>query len=829
MRPNQGVDPDLLQVSDCADQSFWPWHGWPIWEDVDIANNHERALRDTWDEASGTFTGPAQNHIHGQRGSAVNLCMPMSFIFQFCWTASDSAYLMITFDLLLNIFGSPFGSTKVRMYFYHAWIWLFALLMSTLLLISGDWGVSKDSLLEDFCWNVNFGHTSLLDGREKSNWPQFQILVYALTALFYSFSFVVAIWAWRRIKNDKLPEGVKEARLHPIKTGTKVVFVCATWLLLQWAFYYFGVIQNSDKITGSMELAAGRRDYDSRPDQTIWGLSHKVFVWMFGFFLGARNIINLIVWRIFVIPEFSEKYQELQLAPGLPTMRLAPAVTRDLIHRVMRAERDEAARNAPQGLPPTDPAEERRRRITLENMARTAPAELRTLADELGVRHDDVLEAGSNKELNEILKNELLYFIGLGMRSALRYPNFEHNEIPDGSGRFRPSRRLGGGPGRVGSRAGMPSMAASAGPQRFTNLHLEDDRQDVEIDLAKADGWEKDEKTDFSKEVSKVFGGRSDAPAPRASANGRRRVVNSRQSAQEMKANQDRQEHLQSFKFKTYAPHTFRRLREMFEIDTLGGDGKDSFLHKSMEAFKVSEFSGGASGQFMYYSADKRFIVKQVTHIEMKRMLDMLHAYVRHMDESRPVLGRGPGGEDKGPPCSLLQRVVQCHRITMYQQMEGQGKGWCFKDGCGCFRGRLYFMVIENCNYARILKQMEDKHQKKTGRAVDITSEDNKLKLELLKDVEQDDEKHQSFFVYDMKGSRVNRSTLLDRPVAMQGGDLPEGWKPAVDRNTGRTYYYKGHKAQWERPAVEMRHRAKTMKDNDLHEEIHMSGEDRDV
>ena len=194
----------------------------------------------------------------------------------------------------------------------------------------------------------------------------------------------------------------------------------------------------------------------------------------------------------------------------------------------------------------------------------------------------------------------------------------------------------------------------------------------------------------------------------------------------------------------------FRRLREMFEIDTLGGDGKDSFLHKSMEAFQVSEFSGGASGQFMYYSADKRFIVKQVDHIEMKRMLEMLTAYFNHMEKSRPVLGRGPGGEDKGPPCSLLQRVVQCHRITMYQQMEGQGKGWCFKDGCGCFKGRLYFMVIENCNYARFTTQMTDKHQKKTGRAVDIVSEDNELKLELLKEVERDDEKRQTLKIHHL-------------------------------------------------------------------------------
>ena len=74
-----------------------------------------------------------------------------------------------------------------------------ALLLSVLLVISGDWGVSDASLLEDFCWNVNFGHHSLLDGKIKSNWPALQWVVYLTTAVFYFFSFFFAIFAKLKI------------------------------------------------------------------------------------------------------------------------------------------------------------------------------------------------------------------------------------------------------------------------------------------------------------------------------------------------------------------------------------------------------------------------------------------------------------------------------------------------------------------------------------------------------------------------------------------------------------------------------------------------------
>ena len=46
-----------------------------------------------------------------------------------------------------------------------------------------------------------------------------------------------------------------------------------------------------------------------------------------------------------------------------------------------------------------------------------------------------------------------------------------------------------------------------------------------------------------------------------------------------------------------------------------------------MEAHKKNSFTGGASGAFMYFSGDKRFIVKQITDDERKVLLDLLPTY----------------------------------------------------------------------------------------------------------------------------------------------------------------------------------------------------------
>jgi hypothetical protein len=45
-----------------------------------------------------------------------------------------------------------------------------------------------------------------------------------------------------------------------------------------------------------------------------------------------------------------------------------------------------------------------------------------------------------------------------------------------------------------------------------------------------------------------------------------------------------------------------------------------------MECHATHSFTGGASGSFMYFSGDERFIVKQVTDAELHTLLDILPA-----------------------------------------------------------------------------------------------------------------------------------------------------------------------------------------------------------
>lgn len=181
----------------------------------------------------------------------------------------------------------------------------------------------------------------------------------------------------------------------------------------------------------------------------------------------------------------------------------------------------------------------------------------------------------------------------------------------------------------------------------------------------------------------------------------------------------------------------------------------------------------------MYYSADKRFIIKQINKNEVNRMLKMLDEYIQHLEDSR---------DGDGPPHSLLQRVVQCNRITMSEHDK------C----CGVRPGRLYFMVMENCFYPRIIRQIAILHKEENPGQPPLSDEATeqlplKEKAPLLRKLELNDYTNQCFFVYDLKGSRHGRSALMDN----------NGTREQQMRST--------------------------MKDNDLRENVHLSAGDRKV
>ena len=260
---------------------------------------------------------------------------------------------------------------------------------------------------------------------------------------------------------------------------------------------------------------------------------------------------------------------------------------------------------------------------------------------------------GEERPLKKVLQNELLFFTGLGIRGALR--EVEQTDWVSG-----------------------------------TQASIDDERN---ISLQDANDYESKEKTDFFGSFTQIFEPGEDTIRQM----GAETLRNTRDETVLQKADRDR--HLTQYKFRTYRPKEFRKLRELFNIDTHSKDGADGLLHKAMEAHQEGSFTGGASGSFMYFSGDKRFIVKQITHGEMVVLLEILPYYIEHMEKSKDLDPESPTYQQ----CkSLLLRIVQCNRIKMYHSTNR-----CIGK---CLQGRVYFMVFENLFWSRLDPEQAQKH-----------------------------------------------------------------------------------------------------------------------
>eukprot|EP01043_Picozoa_sp_COSAG02_P002646 COSAG02_NODE_62_length_43372_cov_14.404710_16_plen_403_part_00 len=206
-----------------------------------------------------------------------------------------------------------------------------------------------------------------------------------------------------------------------------------------------------------------------------------------------------------------------------------------------------------------------------------------------------------------------------------------------------------------------------------------------------------------------------------------------------------------------------------------GSHDRYGLLHAAMEHYEAGSFSGGASGAFMYFSADKRYIVKQMTEEEKNVLLNMLGSYYEYMSQN---------------PDSLLLRVVQCNQVQMYQGCSsvpilGRTVG-------KCLRGRLYFMVFENLNFDALQETMDEIRQESLPAGDQATGategeEESEVQLRARAGVVL----KESMLQYDLKGSWVNRTTIKKGPPAQSGavgtlkdGDLHEQiYLPKDERN----------------------------------------------
>ena len=89
-----------------------------------------------------------------------------------------------------------------------------------------------------------------------------------------------------------------------------------------------------------------------------------------------------------------------------------------------------------------------------------------------------------------------------------------------------------------------------------------------------------------------------------------------------------------------------QRLRDVFGIST------DSY-EVSLRGHCDAHFDGGKSGAIFFFSADERYIVKEVASSERKELLNLMPHYVNYMERH---------------PDSLLPRIVQVCSIRMYRK-----------------------------------------------------------------------------------------------------------------------------------------------------------------
>eukprot|EP00002_Diphylleia_rotans_P030133 TRINITY_DN6176_c0_g1_i2.p1 TRINITY_DN6176_c0_g1~~TRINITY_DN6176_c0_g1_i2.p1 ORF type:complete len:573 (+),score=85.16 TRINITY_DN6176_c0_g1_i2:195-1913(+) len=122
-----------------------------------------------------------------------------------------------------------------------------------------------------------------------------------------------------------------------------------------------------------------------------------------------------------------------------------------------------------------------------------------------------------------------------------------------------------------------------------------------------------------------------------------------------------------SFIFRSYAMLVFRHIREANGITTesylqsLCGTAHGSEVSITGEDLKEI-FSEGKSGSFLYFSRDKRFIIKTMSHAEAHVLLRILNSYHTYMDKN---------------PDTLISRLYGLHSIIISGSL-------------------LYFVVMEN-------------------------------------------------------------------------------------------------------------------------------------
>eukprot|EP01038_Epipyxis_sp_PR26KG_P007138 gene7138-9739_t len=103
-----------------------------------------------------------------------------------------------------------------------------------------------------------------------------------------------------------------------------------------------------------------------------------------------------------------------------------------------------------------------------------------------------------------------------------------------------------------------------------------------------------------------------------------------------------------NFQFTDFSPKRFANIRKLCGITS------DSYI-ESFKSTTLPSFSEGKSGAFLYFSSDKKYIIKTTTEIEFKKLLSILPDFEKYLDD-----------EYKRWHKPLITRFLGAHRIIMY-------------------------------------------------------------------------------------------------------------------------------------------------------------------
>lgn len=249
-------------------------------------------------------------------------------------------------------------------------------------------------------------------------------------------------------------------------------------------------------------------------------------------------------------------------------------------------------------------------------------------------------------QLNTALQQELIYFTIEGMTRAIQMADDElifsrdHSPVPGGS----PTD--GGGRGRVSS--DPPLLGGAPGSNDHSgSLHVSPSGSNIV-------GGEKDKKRRKTNKGDTFDIPRQMHPTNSASnpKNGRNVPAPSPSPTPRKTSSASSYNHI---RFTPYLPDVFAELRSAYGV--AARDFVASFQTSTKP--KISE---GASGAFLFFSGDRKFLVKSMSESECRFLCQIAEDYVEYLIAN---------------PSSLVTKFFGCFKITLYEK-------------------KFYFVVMEN-------------------------------------------------------------------------------------------------------------------------------------